>query len=109
MPVEDRVDLLIGMAPGIFGDTVATVLAHELVDSTVHRIDARTAVGHYTAAVIRADEHLRADVDVVVVLPDEGDCVEVEIRRGDERLTVPVGDDVVGSLVHILRTELGRL
>lgn len=107
--VDDRVDLLIGMAPGVLGDTVATVLAHELGDSVVHRTSAGNAVGRYDAAVVHAGEPLRAEVDVVVVLPEEGECVEVEVRRGEDRLTVPVGDDVVASLVHILRTELGRL
>jgi hypothetical protein len=107
--VDARVDLLIGMAPGVLGDTVAAVLAHELGESVVHRTSAGSAVGRYDAAVVHAGESLRAEVDVVVVLPDEGECVEVEIRRGDDRLMVPVGDDVVASLVHILRTELGRL
>lgn len=94
-----------GIEPGALGDAMAAVLSHELDGADVHR-DGVDVTGRYAAAIVRTDHPIRVQADLVIALPADGTAGELEVRRGEDRLRLPIGDDVVAVLVRILRAEL---
>lgn len=94
-----------GIEPGVLGDAMATVLSHQLRCADVHRggVD---ATGRFAAAIVRTDQPTRVHADLVIALPADGTAGDLEVRRGEDHVRLPVGDDVVAMLVRILCAEL---